>query len=282
MTTRCVSPYIDRDGLQFPCGRCYPCRLRRSSGWSFRLLKEDATSASSFFLTLTYDTSKVPITPRGFMTLCKRDVQLFMKRLRKAHGKGHAKISYYIAGEYGGRTKRPHYHMIIFNARLDVLIGQKMALAVERGMVELDGKQQFECTSWNNGWIGVGKVEGASVGYTLKYMMKKPIIPQHKNDDRVKEFQLQSKGIGKSYLTENIRQYHHADVANRMYCTTKDGVRLSMPRYYRDKLYSKEDKRLIGDALSDRMKNNLTVGQQVALKSDSDRKMLRNIGKDKL
>lgn len=180
------------------------------------------------FLTLTYDTAYVPITKKGYMTLCKRCLQLFIKRLRKYHHKD-AKIKYYAVGEYGGKTMRPHYHLILFNA----------------------DKEKID-KAWNKGSIYIGTVEGASVGYTLKYLAKEKKIPLHKNDDRVKEFSLMSKGLGTSYLSENMKQWHYADINNRMYIPIEDNKKICMPRYYKDKLYTKEQRKIIGLTLQER------------------------------
>lgn len=154
-----------------PCGKCPQCLARRISGWSFRLMQEDKKSDSSHFITLTYDTDTVPISDKGYMSLNKRDVQLFFKRLRKAHGKSN--IKYYACGEYGTKGKRPHYHAILFNANIELLQD-----------------------AWRCGQIHYGTVSAASVGYTLKYMCKPSKIPMHKNDDRQPEFSLMSKNWG--------------------------------------------------------------------------------------
>ena len=63
--------------------------------------EKDAMSAQ--FITLTYDTSTVPITRNGYMSLDKRDLQLFFKRLRKSQGKDSTgasmpPIKYYAVG----------------------------------------------------------------------------------------------------------------------------------------------------------------------------------------
>lgn len=205
-----------------PCGKCPECRARRVSAWSFRLMQEDKHSLSSLFVTLTYDTSFVPLTPRGFMTVRKVDVQLFMKRLRKAN-KG-VVLKYYLAAEYGGKTWRPHYHLLLFNA-------DKATVA----------------PAWRLGDVHFGSVTGASVGYTLKYMSKPKRVPQHKNDDRQSEFSLMSKRIGVKYLTDRMVAWHKEDVANRCYCFV-DGKKVTMPRYYRDKIYSTADAEVISQA----------------------------------
>lgn len=41
-------------------------------------------------------------------------------------------------------------------------------------------------------------------------------------------------------------QWHYADLENRMYCNLKDGRKISMPRYFKLKLYSDEVRKEIG------------------------------------
>lgn len=174
MSTTCITPFyvntLLEKNIPVPCGKCPPCKARRASGWSFRLMQEEKNASSAHFITLTYDTDFVPITQNGFMSLRKRDIQLFFKRLRKQHSSD-VQIKYYCVGEYGTRTKRPHYHIILFSADIEKIQ-----------------------PSWQLGAVHYGAVTGASIGYTLKYMCKPSRIPLHKNDDRIKEFALMSKG----------------------------------------------------------------------------------------
>lgn len=219
-----MSPWVKEDkktgsNYTLPCGKCPDCLAKRASGWSFRLLQEEKICSSALFLTLTYNTDHVPITNKGYMTLNKTDPQKFMKRLRKLHT---TTLKYYTVGEYGGKSKRPHYHLILFNAH--------------EGLIS---------KAWTLGDIHYGKVTGASIGYCLKYMSKPSQIPQHKNDDRLPEFGLFSKGLGKNYLTINMINYHHAKVLDRMYCTLQDGKKISMPRYYKDKIYDENQREQI-------------------------------------
>ena len=118
MSSRCITPFQVRDKITnqwmaLPCGKCPNCMRRRTSGWSFRLIKEGERSETALFVTLTYDTKYVPLTKNGFMSLNKRHIQTYMKRLRKLSDR---KLKYYVCGEYGSKRDRPHYHMIIFNA----------------------------------------------------------------------------------------------------------------------------------------------------------------------
>jgi len=184
-------------------------------------MQEERISTSAHFLTLTYSTTTVPLTKRGFMSCRKEDCQLFLKRLRKRHPKD-VRLKYFLAAEYGGRTLRPHYHMILFNA--DIMHIQP---------------------AWDLGDIHYGSVTGASVGYCLKYMSKGQLIPIHANDDRVPEFRLMSKRLGASYLSNRMVLWHKADLDNRMYCNLTDGRKISMPRYYKDKIYSEQERKRV-------------------------------------
>lgn len=185
------------------------------------------------------------------MTLVKADVQKFMKRLRKSQ-KGGKPLKYYLCGEYGGRFKRPHYHVILFNANLDSLIGKDYAKAHFKGLVPLDGKIPFECPSWTYGQVTVGQVTEASVGYTLKYISKQKQIPAHRNDDRLPEFSLMSKGMGKNYLTPAMIKWHKDDLLDRQFVNLPDGKKVSMPRYYKQKIYTEEEQALLSKHFEDK------------------------------
>lgn len=183
----CETPFTVRHktkgmSIPVPCGRCPKCVSRRTSAWSFRLMQEEKVSDSALFITLTYDTDHVPFSKNGFMDLSRRDVQLFFKRLRKHHKGDRCKsIKYYAVGEYGGKTRRPHYHLILFNAKIE--------------SVQL---------AWNLGHVHYGQVTGASVGYTMKYIAK-PWRAMHCNDDRTPQFALMSKGLVRHISRKRLR-----------------------------------------------------------------------------
>lgn len=181
----CITPYYKKDNISqeymaLPCGKCPQCLMRRAQGWIFRMEQEAKRADSALFLTLTYNTDDVPITKNGYMTLDKTHIQKYLKRIRFSYHKRGIKstIKYYCAGEYGGKTNRPHYHIILFNV-------DEATAAYE----------------WRLGNIHFGTAEGASISYTTKYIMKQPGL-RHKNDDRQKEFSLMSKKIGDNYLTQ--------------------------------------------------------------------------------
>jgi len=221
----CLTPIITKNSnnIPVPCGRCPECKARRVSSWSFRLMEEEKHSSSSYFITLTYDNKHVPITARNYSTVSLRDLQTFFKRLRKRNGD--IRLKYYAAAEYGSKTFRPHYHVILFNAAL--------------GTIQ---------PSWMLGQVHYGEVSEASVGYCLKYISKPSRIPLHRNDDRKGEFATMSKGIGRQYINLKNQKWHYLDIENRQYLNLKDGKKVSMPRYYKDRLYDDESRKKIAEA----------------------------------
>lgn len=114
--------------VEIPCGQCIGCRIQRSRQWADRCLMElTQHPEGGYFVTLTYNDMHLPWSwysdpftgeAQASLTLDRRDVQLFLKRLRKSTGQD---LRYFGCGEYGPTTFRPHYHLIIFGLVLDDL-----------------------------------------------------------------------------------------------------------------------------------------------------------------
>lgn len=229
----CVQPFYSQwkgSWVPFPCGRCPPCRKRRTDGWVFRMLQEDKKHLFSHFITLTYDSDHLPISPNGLMTLDKSAFPAFMKRLRRilsvkygSPSAGGPILKYYYCGEYGTRNHRPHYHAIVFGCPDPDLYAKAWAL---------DGVQF--------GKVDVGSVSGDSIAYTTAYACSSDHVKWGSNDDRVPEFACMSKGIGDNYITPATVSYHKADL-NRNYLVKDGGFRIAMPRYYRQRIFNDDD-----------------------------------------
>lgn len=146
--------------------------------------------AKACFITLTYADENLAYTLDGRPTLCKRDVQLFMKRLRKAFYP--RSIRYYMCGEYGSRTYRPHYHAILFGVAPEEL---------DSTFVLYNGKSPRSLLSdlWLLGLVHVGECSRDSIQYVAGYVTKKYV---KKDDALQKEFSLMSlkPGIGAQAL----------------------------------------------------------------------------------
>lgn len=115
---------------------------------------------SNAFVTLTYDDEHLP--KDGSVSI--RDMQLFIKRLRK---QGY-KFRYYLVGEYGDQTYRPHYHLALF--------GFPQCF---RGQTDLRKSVCCKtCSSIKSAWqsqgaIQVAFLEPASASYIAGYVTKK-------------------------------------------------------------------------------------------------------------
>lgn len=150
-------------------------------------------------------------------------MQDFWKRLRYYYKD--RRISYYACGEYGTLNERPHYHAIVFDC------------------VDTDAYVE----AWNFGSVHIGDVSSASISYVCGYV-DKPSHVLSEDDDRVKEFSRMSKNLGVDYLTKDIVKYYKADLS-RLYVTLPGGVKVAMPRYYRDKIFTDDEKKVISHYL---------------------------------
>lgn len=148
--------------IELPCGQCIGCRMRRASDWELRVMHEASMWEQNCFITLTYGDGNLP--PHG--SLCYRDYQLFMKRLRRAFPK--RTIRFYMCGEYGEQTWRPHYHACLFNVEFEdqVPIGKSKS-----GFVFYTSKR-LEAL-WGLGHVTVQPLVKETASYTARYIMKK-------------------------------------------------------------------------------------------------------------
>lgn len=263
---RCIFPITlsNPDGMQrtrvVPCGKCVPCKRRRQAQWSFRLLQEMQYSFSSCFLTLTYNDEHLTYG-QLWPTLVKSDLQKFMKRLRKAHHKlSEKKLVYYACGEYGENTYRPHYHMILFNLHPSMLFDGVLSDIWQMGNVRVD-----DCNI-------------KSIQYTSKYVMKSDKAPEGLQP----EFSIMSKGIGKQYLNDKVKKYYKSNQIP--YVVWKDGQKMSMPRYYKNAIFTEEELKQFGkEALEGIKREELspTKMQQIN-QMNKHQKRLRNEKRNKI
>lgn len=223
---KCVNPqwinphkpigFDDGEPVQVPCGKCLPCLQNRRNDWTFRLEQEHRFSKSAYFVTLTYDQKHMPTD----QSLDVRHLQLYLKRLRKMMGKD--KIRYYAVGEYGSKSGRPHYHLLIFNA-----------------------VEEYCRTAWRDikgnpiGIVHIGKVTPASVAYCTKYILQPELkAPEGKK----KAFSTMSRayGIGGRYLSDDMVNWHRGNDAN---FAMRWNQKVRLPKFYRDKIWYKPEDR---------------------------------------
>lgn len=103
----CIRPFRVRPGLEYGCGQCLPCRINRRRMWTARLVLEMASSAMpTAFIGLTYHPKCLP---EGG-TLVPKHFDEFRQKLRNRIGR----FRYYAVGEYGEKSGRAHYHVLVF------------------------------------------------------------------------------------------------------------------------------------------------------------------------
>lgn len=225
---KCLHPILikgKRDQiLKVRCGQCIACRLNRAQEWTMRLMDELKSHPQALFLTLTYNEENLPRVNEFYATLVKDDVQGFFKRLRK-NLKG-VKIRYYLCGEYGGNYGRPHYHAILF------FYGDEISQSELERIIE---------NCWNFGYVYIGNVTVHSCAYVAKYCTKlltgpKAIVYNERNI--IPEFSLMSRrpGIGGEHCLEYAEEYR------RLKKKRYRGRDVNVPRYYKDKVYTDNER----------------------------------------
>lgn len=100
--------------INVPCGHCLLCNHKKRVALASKCSMENQSHDNlPLFVTLTYDNKHLP--PFG---LRYSDVQKFLKRLRITLERKHSftgRLRYVCAGEYGSKTNRPHYHLLIWD-----------------------------------------------------------------------------------------------------------------------------------------------------------------------
>lgn len=202
-----------------PCGRCYACLTNRRNAWTFRLLYESHKSISNYFLTLTYDDEHTD--GNVYKETCQIWLKLFRYYLKDV------KLKYYLVSEYGEQTFRPHYHVLVFFRKIVTI--EQIQIALEK--------------SWTRGNHYIGAVEQASIHYCTHHHITKGYTPDGLN----KTFTLMSRNpaIAKDYI-ENVGPYHIGDIS-KSYVTFPGGQKLVLPRYLKEKLYTKEEQQQIAN-----------------------------------
>lgn len=181
--------------MKLPCGRCMGCRLEHSKSWAIRCMHEKQMHKECCFLTLTYNDEHLP--KNG--TLVRSDPQLFLKRLRD--GLSPKRFRFYGCGEYGERTGRPHYHLILFGCDFPDKQFYKSAKGGQRLYTS-----RFVAKYWPFGFNVLGDVDFDSCAYVARYVTKK--ISGDKAaahyGDRLPEFSMMSRmpGVGSTWFAK--------------------------------------------------------------------------------
>lgn len=190
--------------LKVPCGKCAECKLDHARDWSYRVLMEVQSSQKPcYFITLTYAAEPKP---------GKKDLSLFMKRLRNLCGDG---IRFFGCGEFGEKNGRWHYHVIVFN--IDLL--DLRIIDPVNGYMQSDTVSQ----AWTYGIHMIGEVTAKSAAYVARYTNKK-------TEDHFGFINMSRRpGIGYEFLSKSL----NAVETDKLYLQVDGDVHaVTLPRYF--------------------------------------------------
>lgn len=194
-----------------PCGKCAYCLATRRSDWATRLHFEAEQHVVKRFVTLTYH-PKYLVTRNGLGQLVKSHLQLWFKRIRR---EGYS-VRYYAVGEYGTTTYRPHYHVLLFGDVPEDVLRDK----------------------WFRGHVHIGVLNRASVMYALGYVINSKQVDLKGRSLPFATMSLKP-GIGHWYCVDpDIVAWHRSDRRNYVII---DGEKRHLPRYYKNRMFSKID-----------------------------------------
>lgn len=262
---RCLREYKscppDAEPILLGCKRCLLCAQASRRQWAYRCVAESKMCGESMYLTLTVDEEHMQDVFPGY-SLTHKPFQDFMKRLRMTLERGYwydyvppftpqssivhlpcnlekkfyqrSQIKYFMCGEYGELSMRPHYHCCVFGARFpDAFFAKKVGSNFYFSSPTLS-------RLWTYGKMSFfSDVTPQSAAYVAGYVDKK--LSTTADDFRAvglePEYIKMSQGIGLSWF-EKYKDY--------LYRFSSDGelfgeffevgrVPISAPRYFDEK-----------------------------------------------
>lgn len=204
--------------IDLPCRQCNECIMTMKREWTARAIAESMLHDDMIFITLTYDDINLKmaetITEHGEIylhpTLDHEHFQKFMRRLRDYyHDKN---IRFFMCGEYGSRTYRPHYHAIIYGIGLKDIKDLKVYNKNTNGDL-LYTSEIMQYNIWQKGFTIIGNCDIASCCYVAGYVDKKfgktkgkefynltKIVPPYVKSSN-------KPGLGREWFNNNIDRY---------------------------------------------------------------------------
>lgn len=206
------------------CGRCMECMKKKAREWQVRLLEDVRHNKNGKFVTLTFsdesiaELSKDIEDKRGYEldnAIATLATRRFVERWRKEHKKS---VRHWLVTELGHNgTENIHMH----------------------GIVWTDKEAEEIKKHWKYGFVWIGEyVSERTVNYITKYV--------HKMDNDHKEYKakiLTSSGIGRGYMErEDAKGNRYVEGETKETYRTRTGDKMAMPIYWRNKLYSEEER----------------------------------------
>lgn len=251
-----VPPVLDERTLTVPvgCGDCMECRKQKAREWQVRLLEDIKTNRNGKFVTLTFSNESIAelhelvmidetkaryewqhlyeMTGQAYKEktpyqidnlIAIKGMRRFLERWRKEHKKS---LRHWMVTELGHKgTENIHLHGIIWT---------------NEPIAKLNKHWQYGFT-----WSGY-RVNGVLTNYVNEQTISYAIKYVHKMDVHHKYYKskiLTSAGIGGNYVrTANSKlNKFKGEKTNETYMTAS-GHKISLPIYYRNKIYTEEEK----------------------------------------
>lgn len=219
------------------CGNCMECRKQKSREWQVRLNEEIKHSKNGVFVTLTFSdqaiahyNSGIPKKVKGYTKdneIATRAVRDFLERWRAKFG---TSVKHWLVTELGHKgTQNIHLHGIIWTDNPGAIR--------ERWNSGRHGANGFVWLSTEN----KGFVNERTVNYIIKYVSK--------TDDKNPKFKgkvLVSPGIGNQFTkTKQFKKLKYNKKGTKEYYKTPSGLKVALPIYYRNKLYTEKERELL-------------------------------------
>lgn len=210
------------------CGECYECRRQKAQAWRVRLCEEIKTNKYAYFVTLTFTNEDLIKLGKEYNIITKgnydpneiatKATRLFLERWRKKNKKS---LKHWLITELGHEnTERIHLHGIIFP--------------------EFEINNDYLSKIWKYGRTDIGEYCNIrTINYIVKYVTKIDI--EHKE---FKSVILCSAGLGEQFTkTFSAKQTYKYRPNNSIeYYTLPNGYKVSLPIYYRNKLYTQKER----------------------------------------
>lgn len=204
------------------CGKCMECVKQKGRQWQVRLAEEVRSDNKGIFVTLTFSDESIKELSSGIRIdgyerdneIATLGVRRFLERWRKKHKKS---VKHWLVTELGHEgTENIHMHGIIWT----------------------DKRQDIE-DIWKYGYVFMGEYIGQdTVNYITKYITK--VDNEHRE---YKPKILTSSGIGKGYIKKiNVNRNKYVEGGTRETYKNSKGYEMGLPIYYRNKIYSDEEK----------------------------------------
>lgn len=224
---------IYRDYQEIPCGYCEGCKMAHAKEWADRLLMEYTETKKALFITLSYNEENV-VWNGDKRTLCKKDGQDFLKRLRDHFYP--RKLRFYLCGEYGELTFRPHMHLVVFGIDLDDFEDKKIYKITKLGFVLYESEKLNSI--WSNGYAPFSAYSYRTGAYVARYITKKQKDPKifYEALNVLPPYATMSlkPGIGSAFYEKHKEEYLHS---NKLYVSDSNtSIEVGFPRYLKMKL----------------------------------------------